>query len=175
MYSGLGTKLCLTFSNPKDCSPPGFSVLGVSQARLLEWVAISFSRGSSQSRVQMCISCIVGGSSTAEPSCENKKLRTWYMPSFYIVFRAPTVCQMLVQRKLNALQILRNFRVFHSYTCLCACPASSSDWNLSLHDPSQKTSLLTPVCCVHVCVHVCVCMYVWSLELIVGKILRALL
>ena len=34
--------------DPVDCSPPGFSVHGISQARILEWVAISFSRGSSQ-------------------------------------------------------------------------------------------------------------------------------
>ena len=33
-----------------DCSPPGSSVHGISQARMLEWVAISFSRGSSQPR-----------------------------------------------------------------------------------------------------------------------------
>ena len=33
-----------------DCSPPGSSVRGISQARILEWVAISSSRGSSQSR-----------------------------------------------------------------------------------------------------------------------------
>ena len=33
-----------------DCSPPGFSIHGISQARILEWVAISFSRGSSQPR-----------------------------------------------------------------------------------------------------------------------------
>ena len=38
---------CLTLCNPIDCSPPGFSVHGILQARILEWVAISFSRGSS--------------------------------------------------------------------------------------------------------------------------------
>ena len=36
--------------NPMDCSPPGSSVHGILQARTLEWVAISFSRGSSQPR-----------------------------------------------------------------------------------------------------------------------------
>ena len=41
-----------------DCSPPGFSVHGISQTRVLEWVAISFSRGPSQPRDQTCISCI---------------------------------------------------------------------------------------------------------------------
>ena len=35
------------FCNPMDCSPPGFSVHGISQGRILEWVSISFSRGSS--------------------------------------------------------------------------------------------------------------------------------
>ena len=41
--------LCLVVSlcNPMDCSPPGSSVHGISQARILEWVAVSSSRGSS--------------------------------------------------------------------------------------------------------------------------------
>ena len=41
---------CLTLCNPMDCSPPGSSVHGIFQARILEWVAISSSRGSSQPR-----------------------------------------------------------------------------------------------------------------------------
>ena len=42
------TQLCLTLCNPMDCSPPGSSVYGILQAKILEWVAISFSRRSSQ-------------------------------------------------------------------------------------------------------------------------------
>ena len=42
-----------TLCNPMDCSPSGFSVHGVSQERILEWVAIPFSRGSSQCRDQI--------------------------------------------------------------------------------------------------------------------------
>ena len=42
---------CQTVCNPVDCSPPGFSIHGILQARMLEWVASSFSRGSSQPRV----------------------------------------------------------------------------------------------------------------------------
>ena len=38
---------CLTLCDPMDCSPPGSSVHGILQARILEWVAILFSRGSS--------------------------------------------------------------------------------------------------------------------------------
>ena len=43
-------QLCLTLFDPVDCSLPGSSVRGIFQARVLEWVAISFSRGSSQPR-----------------------------------------------------------------------------------------------------------------------------
>ena len=41
---------CPTLCDPMDCSPEGSSVHGVLQARILEWVAISFSRGSSRPR-----------------------------------------------------------------------------------------------------------------------------
>ena len=50
-------ELCLTLCEPMDYRPPGSSVHVVSQARMLEWVAISFSRGSSQPRdwINICI------------------------------------------------------------------------------------------------------------------------
>ena len=46
-----------TLCNPMDCSLPGSSVQMISQTRVLEWVAISFSRGSSQPRDGTCVSC----------------------------------------------------------------------------------------------------------------------
>ena len=52
------TKLCLTLCDLVGCSPPGSSVSGISQARILEWVAVSFSRGSSPPRDQTHVSCI---------------------------------------------------------------------------------------------------------------------
>ena len=48
----------LTPCDPVDCSPPGSSVHGIFQARILGWVAISFSRGASQPRNWTCISCV---------------------------------------------------------------------------------------------------------------------
>ena len=42
--ASLVAKLCPTLCNPMDCSPPGSSVCGISQARILKWVAISFSQ-----------------------------------------------------------------------------------------------------------------------------------
>ena len=49
-----------TLCNSIVCSPPGSSVLGILQARILEWVAISSSRGSSQPRDGTQVSCIGG-------------------------------------------------------------------------------------------------------------------
>ena len=56
----LVTQLCPTLCDPMDCGPPGFFVLGILQARILEWAVIPFFRGSSQFRDQTCISCIAG-------------------------------------------------------------------------------------------------------------------
>ena len=50
---------CPTLSDPMDCSPPGSSIHGIFQARVLEWDAIAFSRGSSWPRDRTQISCIV--------------------------------------------------------------------------------------------------------------------
>ena len=50
--------------NSMDCSLPGSSVRGIFQARILKWILISFSRGSSLSRDQTCVSCIAGRLST---------------------------------------------------------------------------------------------------------------
>ena len=48
----LVTQLCPTLSDPMDYSPPGSSVHRILQARILEWVAISFSRGSSNPGIE---------------------------------------------------------------------------------------------------------------------------
>ena len=74
---------CPTLCVPMDYSPPGSSVHGILQARILEWVAISCSRGSSQPRDQTCvccISCTAGGFFTAEP------------PEIYIHISVQQIC-----------------------------------------------------------------------------------
>ena len=57
-------QLCLTLLDYMDCSPLGASVHGILQARTLEWIAIYFSRGSSQPGDQTGVYCIVGRSLT---------------------------------------------------------------------------------------------------------------
>ena len=62
IYSGGGccsvAKSCPTLCNPMDCSQPGSSVHGILQARILAWVAFSFSRGSSRPRDRTRMSCV---------------------------------------------------------------------------------------------------------------------
>ena len=63
----LAAQLCPTLHNPMDCSPPGPSVHGILQAKVVEWVAILFTRGSSQPRDRTQVSCIAGDSLPSEP------------------------------------------------------------------------------------------------------------
>ena len=63
----LVTKSCQSLCDPMDCSPPGSSVHGILQARILEWVAISFSRGSSRPKDQTQVSLIAGRFFTIQP------------------------------------------------------------------------------------------------------------
>ena len=89
-YLYQGHKLCLvsytkkhnlvaqsyqSLCNSKDCSPPGSSVHGILQARILEWVAISFSRGSSWPRDWTHVSCV---------SCANR-----WVPYHYRALGSP--------------------------------------------------------------------------------------
>ena len=54
-------QLCLTLCDPMECFLPGSSVHGIIQARILEWVAIPLSRGSSRPRDWTQVYCIAGG------------------------------------------------------------------------------------------------------------------
>ena len=61
---------CTILCDPLDCNLPGFSVHGVLPARILEWVAMPFSRGSSWPRDRThvsCVSCTADGFFTSEP------------------------------------------------------------------------------------------------------------
>ena len=69
-WKALVTQLCLTLFNPMHYSPPGSSVHGILQARILEWIAIPCSRGSSGHRDRTQVSCIVGRFFTMWPPRE---------------------------------------------------------------------------------------------------------
>ena len=61
------TQSCPTLCDPVDCSPPGSSIHGILQARILEWVAISFSRGCSRPRDRTWSPALEADALTSEP------------------------------------------------------------------------------------------------------------
>ena len=67
----LVSQLCLTLCDPMDCSPPGCSDHGILQEKILEWVDIPFSRGSSRPRDWSYVSCIAGGVFTVWSTTES--------------------------------------------------------------------------------------------------------
>ena len=80
----LGTQLCLILCDPMDCSPPGSSVHGILQTRILEWVAISFCKGLSHPRDQTQVSCIAGRFLTVWATRDEVKLK--------VAQSCPTLC-----------------------------------------------------------------------------------
>ena len=76
----LVTQSCLTLCDPMDCSPPGSSVHGILQARILEWVAISSSRGSSQPSRDRTCNCYLN------PTLVGRFFTTFYLRGFFFFF-----------------------------------------------------------------------------------------
>ena len=79
-----GTQLCPTLSNPMDCSPPGSSIHGIFQARVLEWGAIAFSVSFPWSPLN-CILC--------KSSCLWLILMTWLVHTWIRQHHIVTVSQ----------------------------------------------------------------------------------
>ena len=96
--------------NLMDCSPPGFSG-EISQARMLEWVAISYSRGSSRSRDRTCISspALAGWFFTTEPPENSVKY---------------FICNSIQKHFHKKPQIISSLDVsVYWYTCCCCLVA----------------------------------------------------
>ena len=89
MLSDQSLQLCSTLCGPMDCSLPGSSVHGILQARILQWVVISFFKGSPQPRNWTHIFCITGRFLTTVPSTKLLKIscgiqifHTCFLPFF---------------------------------------------------------------------------------------------
>ena len=101
MHASLTTQSCPTLCDPVDyCSPPGSSVHGISQARILEWAAISSSRGSFQPRdgihISFDSSCVAGGFFTIEspgklPGSISRFYSVPFFPSCFLLIILPCV------------------------------------------------------------------------------------
>ena len=102
------TQSCLTLCNTMYSSPPSSSVHGILEARILEWVAMPSSKGSSQHRDQThvsCSSCIAGRFFTAEPP--------WNPPLYFVVVQSLS-CFRLFSFSIspsNEYSVLISFRI----------------------------------------------------------------
>ena len=96
---------CPTLCDPMDCSQPGSSVHGILQARVLKWVAISFSRGSSRIRDQTQLSRIAGRCFNLCLDCQNP-LNSYFGQnplSAHLQFVHFMVCQFYFKKLLQML------------------------------------------------------------------------
>ena len=85
-----------------DCSPPGSSVHGILQARILEWIAISFSRGSSWPKNLIWVSCISGRLFTIWATREAKFKITYFK----------TLTTLIPSPKFSSVQSLSRVQLF---------------------------------------------------------------
>ena len=109
------------FCNPMDCSPPGSCVHGVLQARILEWVAISSSRGSSWPRDQTHISCI----GRMVLYCWATREAHIYLYK-YVYFLRPSALYCLASCTMSGFLVLK---VKVSQSCLTRCDLNSPGHN----------------------------------------------
>ena len=115
--------------NPMGCSPPGSSVHGILQVRILESVAIYFSRGSSQPRSQTRVSCIAGRIFTDWAMTE----AAWHveMPS---KFAFQQVCCWFVGALLWDMGFNALLRWYKHTVCCCCLVAKSCPTLLQSHE-----------------------------------------
>ena len=104
------TWVCLTLWDPIDCSRRGFSIHGILQARILEWVTVSFSRGSSRPRDRTQVShisgrrfnlCTANGKTKRPNPCprgmSSLLRRRDIITQLYFVFIIKNVCNRIIQ------------------------------------------------------------------------------
>ena len=120
----LVTRSCPTLCDTMDCSPPGSSVHGILQARILEWVAIFFSRGSSRPRNWTWVSLVAGRKFNHFDCC--------------MIFHCLALSQFIYLLLLAWLKIFRFFPTFcyceyyyngHTYICFLCTSESLSRGN----------------------------------------------
>ena len=97
----LVTQLCPILCDPMDGSPPGSSVNGILQARILELVGIPFSRGSSQSRDQTQVSHFAGDSLPSEPPGTPKPVGAKGNQPFLSLKGNPSLIERMLKLKLQ--------------------------------------------------------------------------
>ena len=105
----LAAQSCPTLCDPADCSLPGFSVHGILQARILGWIAIPFSRGTSQPRNRTLVSCITGrfftvwATGTSLCQTHNSQEKPYNCPHFHPLTLAQVGICICSTKSINSL------------------------------------------------------------------------
>ena len=115
------------FWAPMDCSPPGSSVLGILQARKLERVAITTSRGSSRPRDSTPISCIAGGFFTAKPLGKSCK-RLFSFETGHQIYLG-VVCFRTTYRYWSQNAYVQNNLLFLDFSSIWSLRPIISQWD----------------------------------------------
>ena len=134
-----------TLCDPMDCSLPGSSVHRTLQASLLEWVAISSSRGSSPPRDRTCIShvsCIAGGFFTTSVTWEAHRLLTptelpWILGSLLGLCCDPTCCRSKAAWCSKELPGFSKSEMLGAMHCT-ACDTWATSENRKMNPPKIK-------------------------------------
>ena len=126
-------QLCPALCDPMDCSLPNSSVRGILQARILEWIAISFSRGSSWPRDWTMVSCIAGRLFT---TWATRETREWIAGHSS---KAETCWNMF------ALQHLQAWVTNMGPAADSCCRMKESAAWLCRWDPGRMTFIITPL------------------------------
>ena len=145
----LAAQFCLTLCDPMDYSPPGSSVRGILQVRILEWIAISFSRGSSWLR-EWTLVCRFFITAPPPDSLNGTSLHTqvpiqkWGHPWFLLplIYSHP-ICPLspFLSFHLNTCPL--NLPTACHYLILCGSKPPAMVWSLSsfpLLQPSTSPS-----------------------------------
>ena len=143
------TQLCVTFCNPTDCSLSSSSIHGIFQARVLEWAAISFYRGSSRPRDWTQVSHIVGRHFTVWATRE-ALIDLFIKKNFFLFFSH----LFFISWRLITLQYCSGFChtltwISHGFTCVPhpESPSHLPPYPIPLGHPSApalSTCLLHP-------------------------------
>ena len=94
---------CPTLCNTMDCNPPGFSVHGIFQARILEYIVVPSYRGSSRLKDQTRVSCTAGGFFTTEPPESPKGEYKSTQTRFFFFFVSVELCHCLAAKSCPTL------------------------------------------------------------------------
>ena len=111
-------QLCPTLCDPIDCNPPGSCVLGTLQARVLKWVVISFSNGSSWPRDRPRVSCTAGGFFIVWATGKPSHLGNTYQNKDELLLHSRWVCVWL-------LSVMRDTLWPHRLAYQTLCPWDS--------------------------------------------------